>query len=871
MRPPKCVLLLFSLCALLAPPGRGQERIVDFRYAPAESWTVICLPDDWLKTAVGNSGALLYDFGPGPYGRGLTSIAVGMREDSLLVTGQSFDDPRVPILSTRLTGRGTVIEEQAFSLVPEKMTFPPAVWRGGRIRRTAGLNGCIGWACPADSVDEAFRNAAWGAGRPIRYAVRVKAGSSKRVALGVIEPYKWGPGARLIELRVEGAPPQIIDPMGDNVRNRPHVLFFDARDENKDGWLTIESHAPVNAPDPNISLSGFWIFPDHASVDTSSVISGKASRIAEIHHRCGTEIEENSHVARLDILSSRITGRGQPFVSVRTRRPLTYDSTSGILRYRGKPFLLCSPPPVKARRTPAGWELDVPEATHNIRVLVAHGGTRKGPLPVIPDAGKALKRTNAYWLQSAPIPRGRITVPDSMMQYLIDVNTRVMYQVRDVVDGIRQFQPGPTVYRGLWTGDVCLTGGTILDLGDTAGMRVFLEAALRFQLPSGQIRSLYPTISISETPSLVYGACWYAQATDNRAWLIRHWAALRSAVRWMESMRRSTFNPPGAPYAGLLPPGFVDGGISVPMADYSCVWWAIISLDRAEEAARWIGEEKDAAEFGAIRSAFLPAWERAARRDIRHDRKGVPFLPVGVGDTSTGAPQRGQYALLWPARFSPRLRRPGSLADSVIRMNLTMMDHYAQEGMVAGSGWLEGGLWTWLGQLQGTVWTLMGRPERGYEFLYASANHASSAGTWVEEQLPRGLPPRTTGDFADAEASAVFLHLVRILLATEDGDTLHLLRSLPGEWLRPGARVRLDNVVTDLGRVRFMLETSRNGRSAVLTYTPVTEGRMPPHIRLDLFSLSHAGFSMPDGSLLPGQIDIPPDRPWTIALQKPAR
>jgi hypothetical protein len=305
------------------------------------------------------------------------------------------------------------------------------------------------------------------------------------------------------------------------------------------------------------------------------------------------------------------------------------------------------------------------------------------------------------------------------------------------------------------------------------------------------------------------------------------------------------------------------------MADYSCVWWAIISLDRAKGAARWIGEENDAVEFEAIRSAFLPAWERAARRDIRVDRNGLPFLPVGVGDTSTAAPQRGQYALLWPARFSSLLRRPGSLADSVIRMNLLMMDHYAREGMVAGSGWLEGGVWTWLGQLQGTIWTLMGHPERGYDFLYASANHASTAGTWVEEQLPLGLPPRTTGDFADAEASAVFLHLVRILLATEDGDTLYLFRDLPAGWLRSGARVELDNVVTDLGRVRFRLEVSRSGRSAVFTYAPVKQERTPPHMCLDLLPMSRAGFMAPDGSRLPDHINIPPDRHWTFALQRP--
>jgi hypothetical protein len=793
-----------------------------------------------------------------------------MREDSLRVTGQSFADPRVPILTTRLAGHGTTIEQLAFSLVPEKMDHPPATWRGGTIRRTGGLNGCIGWAAPPDSVDEAFRNAAWGTGRPIRYAVRVRPGSAKRVALGVIEPYKWGPGTRLIELRVEGAPPRIIDPMGDSVRNSPHALFFDGRDVDGDGWLTIESHAPISSPDPNMSLCGFWIFPEHASIDTASVINGRGSRIAEIYHRCGTELEENSPDARLDVLSSRITGEGLPYVAVRTRRHLSYGGAPGMLRYRGRPFLVCTPAPVAASRTPAGWEMDFPKGTGTIQVLVAHGGKRDAPSPRMPDVRKAAKRAAAYWLRRARVPRGRITVADSAIQYLLDVNTRNIYQVSDVVDGIRQFQPGPTVYRGLWTGDVCLIGGTILALGDTTGMRIFLEAALKFQLPSGQVRALYPTVSLSETPSLLYGACWYAQATGNRSWLVRHWPALRSMIRWIESMRRSTFDPPGASYEGLLPPGFVDGGISVPTADYSTVWWAVIAVDRAASAARWIGKESDAIECEAIRSAFVPAWERAARRDVRRDRNGLSFCPVGVGDTSTAVPQRGQYAFLFPARFSPLFHRPGSLADSVIRMNLIMMDHYAREGMVAGSGWLEGGVWPWLGQLQGTVWTLMGEPERGYDFLYASANHASTAGTWVEEQLPRSLGPRTTGDFADAEASAVFIHLVRILLATECGDTLRLLRDLPTGWLHPGARVELDNVITDLGRVRFRLSISPNGRSAVLSSIPVKGGSTPPHMRLDLLPMTRAGFGAQDGSQLPEQIDIPTDRPWTLALLRPA-
>ncbi len=839
---------------------------MDFRYAPSESCTLICLPDDWLKTAVSSTGAVMYDFGPGPYGRGLTAISVGIRGDSLHVAGQTFADPRVPILTTRLTGSGTDVVLEAFSVIPERMIHTPAIWHGGTIRRSGGLNGCIGWASPAEGVDEAFRNAAWGTGRPIRYAVSVKPGSAKRVALGVIEPYKWAPGTRLIELRVEGAPPQIIDPMGDSVHNRPHVLFFDARDEDGDGWLKIESHAPLSSPDPNMSLCGFWVFPEHATVDSSSVVNGSAARIAETYFRCGTEMEENSPGVRLDLLTSRISGRGVPYVALRTHRILSYDTARGILRYNDRPFLECAPPPLTARRTPSGWELDFAEGTNELRVLVAHGGKPHAEPPRMPDPGAARRRATAYWLRHTPIPHGRISVPDSIVQYVFDVNTRLMYQVRDVVDGMPQFQPGPTVYRGYWTGDVCLIGGTILELGDTSGLRAFLDAGFHFQLPSGQIRALFPTVSLSETASFLYGACLYAQTTGDRRWLIRHWTALRSMIRWIESMRLSTFVPPGASYAGLFPPGFVDGGISVPTSDYSTVWWAMIAVDRAARAARWIGQERDALLCEHICSAFMPAWERAARRDIRKDRNGLPFLPVGVADTSTADPQRGQYAFLFPARFSPLFRRAGSLADSVVRMNLRMMDHYAQEGMVSGSGWLPGGVWPWLGGLQGTVWSLLGEQERGYDFLYATANHASTAGTWVEEQLPRGLPPRTTGDFADAEASAVFIHLLRVALATEDGDTLRLLRGLPAEWLHPGARLELDRVLTDLGAICFRMEVSRDGMSALITSAPPGERNRPAHLVFDARPFSRAGFRQNDGTPLPDQIRIPADRSWTLRI-----
>ena len=86
-----------------------------------------------------------------------------------------------------------------------------------------------------------------------------------------------------------------------------------------------------------------------------------------------------------------------------------------------------------------------------------------------------------------------MTVPDARLQYLIDASTRNLYQVRDVVDGGIQFQPGPTVYRGLWLGDVCLSGSVALMLGDTETVRGALEHGMHFQGPSGQFVVLRPS------------------------------------------------------------------------------------------------------------------------------------------------------------------------------------------------------------------------------------------------------------------------------------------------------------------------------------------------------------------------------------------
>src|SRR5574341_1386365 len=201
----------------------AQDRLVDFRYAPQNYLTAICLPDDWQKTLVTETGALAYDLGPGPYAKALTEVSIGIKGKNLQVIRQHFADPRIPIVTTEYATDGISLKVYAFALVQEKNEPNVNTFLNGKVQRIGGLNGCIGWATPSGDVDPAFRNVAWGTNRPIKYRLKAAPGSRKQVALGVIEPYKPKSGLRDLELRVEGATPQRVDPMKDGKNNQPSV------------------------------------------------------------------------------------------------------------------------------------------------------------------------------------------------------------------------------------------------------------------------------------------------------------------------------------------------------------------------------------------------------------------------------------------------------------------------------------------------------------------------------------------------------------------------------------------------------------------------------------------------------------------------
>jgi hypothetical protein len=849
-------VILFAMCVTVLA-GAG-ERVVDHRFAPARQYTLLSFPFDWQKTILLGSGNLGYDFGPGPYHAAGTEIGFSFADTTLPVVDQHFADPAVPIATTTSGTGSSSLTTEAFSIVPASFDIP-ATFSSGIVRRVGHLAGTSAWANPGPDVDPAFRGVAWGTNRPISYRVRVPAGAAKEVALGVCESYKATPGSRKLELRVEGAPPQIADPMKDGRKNTPYVYLFAGKDANGDGELEIEAHTAPDGSDPNVILNAIWMFPAGTPLDSAAIIRGTMNRAAELTWNCGTEQERIAPVRRSDALTASIRGRNNPAIVITTNRPVSFAPAMGTISLGEGMSILCAPPPEQGSSSPAGtgtrWVFPLPAGTRRASVVVTLG--RNGTPPSkFPDLAAEKRKATLFWKHRASLPRNRITIPDSHLQRMLEVNIRNLYQAADLVEGFPVFQPGPTVYRGLFDLDLLLIGRPLMMLGDLAMVRKYIEGTFRYQQADGRLRVVTPFNAYPETPALVSAICRYAFWSGDTSWLRTHWDRVTRGIGWTWEARRSTMTDQTAPNYGLFPPGFVDGGLAGAVPDFSTVTFAMMALDDASRAAAWLGgKAEEERRWRAMKNELMASYVRAARTSIRKDRFGTAYLPVTVGDTSTAAPpQRGQYGFLMALHESEFFSRHDPFLDSIAAGNLRMLDSTLREGMILDAGWTRDAVWGWFSLLHAVTLCWNREYDRALRMIEDVANHAGRLDTWVEEQQIRGRGTHSTGDGANAETSAYFVTAIRHLLLFERPDTTDVLAGIPASWYRPGAVIALDSLPSPRGRVSLRATVSRDGSVLRIVFRRTNDPAgtdRPPVFQLPTAAIRGAGFTRRAGAPVP--------------------
>ncbi len=597
------------------------------------------------------------------------------------------------------------------------------------------------------------------------------------------------------------------------------ALLYDYQGGETPGFATrisiaVRDFAPARSsqsmPEPRVPVVATELLDASGKVRCSwkalAVVPGEDQELPSFSPR---ERPAGSPPARGDLIVIRKPDKeGAIAVKIEGRGLFTVKRRDLGLYQDGRRFLSASAPWDAFDPSPNGPTLIFPPAVGELAIYVAHGH-EAGDV----DFGWALaqeKRAAAYW-SSLDLPYDVIRVPDPAVQGLLDASIRNIYQSREIKDGLPVFQVGPTCYRGLWVVDGCFILEAMAYLGRGSEARSGIRYLLTRQKPDGSFEILDKYWK--ENGIVLYLMTRHALLTRDLGWLGENWNVVRRVVEAIRRLRRESRANPAAPEAGLMPPGFPDGGVGGVVPEYTNVYWNLAGLKAAVDAARLIGaaELKD---WEAEYKDFLEAFRRAAKRDAKSIDGKLVYLPILMKEDPAIAPVRGQWAFchaVFPGKLFDR-RDPLALGT------MALLDRSQSEGLVYGTGWMADGIWNYFASFYGHAHLWLGHGDKAARILYAFANHASPLRAWREEQPPRGKDAegRFVGDMPHNWASAEFIRLVRNLLILERGDELHLLEGIPRAWLAAGAATELKDVATDFGPVSLLLRVDDDGRHATL-------------------------------------------------------
>jgi hypothetical protein len=470
------------------------------------------------------------------------------------------------------------------------------------------------------------------------------------------------------------------------------------------------------------------------------------------------------------------------------------------------------------------------EVRQDACTIVRHG--RGAPEPLDTARAGTLRDEAQRWWETLDLPYRSVEVPDPGIQAMIESCVRNIWQAREIKLGLPAFHVGPTVYRGLWIvdGSFLLEAATML--GRAYDARSGIEYLLAHQKSDGSFE-IIPRFW-KENGIVLWAAWRHARLTQDKAWLQSHWPALQAVVRAIQAKRAGTHKHPDSPECGLLPPGFIDGGIaSSDKPEYSNTLWCLAGLKAAVDAAHWIGHEEDAQGWQSEFDDFLAAFRGAAARDTLHDPAGNAYIPTMMRDLDHHLPQRGQWAFchaIYPGQvFSPD--------DPLALSQMAMLRATKRQGLVFDTGWMHGGIWTYFASFYGHAALWQGEGREAAEVLYDFARHASPVRVWREEQKPVGEGADEVGDMPHNWASAEFLRLAVHLIELDRGDELHLLEGFPREWAGPGKTTRLNGVLTPFGPLQLEVASAHDGMPVHVSMKQLT-ARPPSRIVLHLDGLT---------------------------------
>ena len=809
--------------------SQNESMVVDHRYSPPWWQSLLCLPDDPVKTLVGREGQLFGDYGF----HGPRDFSFSLMFDSKTPAqwkSQQLISTASPMTQTIKESAGVRMTEQAFLEIPEPEKLNSIVRFDSRLARR-------NWSKPNIACDAAFNDIAEGekglSGEGlIEFHIKVTPGSEHKVVLGFCEG-KWEEsGQRVMRVHIEGAAQKDIDPVKDFGPKTPGVYFFDSKDVDQDGELIVVVTNLPGAKDRNAIINGLWMFKNHTPA-AAEIISGKQDQQAVLYVKCAdVGMPERRYHLLVNLKNT-------------TSSPIVFDP---VIRYGGIDTLKKESNYIQMdeyTRLSSSVALESPQldspkyytigfkpvkllAGEEKKICITLSRFFNPKLAYIPSVANTTKQkqiSEAWWKINSPSSIA-ISIPDAGIQSMVSSSLRNIFQARDIREGNKAFQVGPTVYRGLWLADGSFLLEVATMLNYIKDVRSCIDYLTHLQLKDGGFEMI--TTFHKENGLVPFMLIRHARLTQDKSWLQQNWSVIEGCIKRINYLRGLALKDSTKPYYGLIPNGNVDGGIQ-DGDDYSNTEWCLGGMKWAISAAKWLGKNEEASLWQKDYDVFYGNFINLARKDIREDEKGNKYLPVMIKNEGNYAAQRGQWAFcqsVYPGQIFDDNPETHQWAEETVNM---LTDH-REEGLVVNTGWMKDGIWSYFTSFYSHALQWLGKTDDIPQLLYDFANHSSPTMVWREEQKPVGKGSDEVGDMPHNWASAEFIRMVVHMIEFDRGNELHLFEALPKQWVKEGAVTKLNGIRTPFGRINLKLAVNASGNEAKLDLSFLDAGNLPKKI-----------------------------------------
>ncbi|MBS1874620.1 MAG: hypothetical protein JSU00_15500 [Acidobacteria bacterium] len=397
-------------------------------------------------------------------------------------------------------------------------------------------------------------------------------------------------------------------------------------------------------------------------------------------------------------------------------------------------------------------------------------------------------------------------------QEFLDACARNIQQAREVKNGRKTFQVGPTVYRGLWIVD----GNFLLEaaryLGYDEEARQGLEATWAHQRDDGGVFAAVQGPFWKDTGIAMFTMVRQAELSQDWTYFRTMAPNILKAARFLEQARDRSIREGGTNGRyRILPAGLGDGGLAGAKHEFTNTVWALAGLRAVSDAARRL-ELPGFVSVSKLHDELHEDCLKAARQEMRRHPRGFEFLPMLTrDDPGWSEPDEWNRPRLQVAQWAlSHAIYPGLVFakdDPVVRGHVSLMRACTEEDVPIETGWLpHEGLWTYNAPFVSHVYLWAGRADWASQTFTGFLNHASPLYCWREEMpLRQSAVSNYVGDMPHNWASAECVLYLRHMFALEDGRSLRLLAGLTTTELEQGDRWQLEQTPTRFGRLDLKL------------------------------------------------------------------